>query len=60
MLPKEKNAIQFIAIQPDKKKIFREILSSVYDFRTKSLFPDLDGFGMANHFSVDKQDMDRW
>lgn len=59
-LPDEKEAKMFIAISPEQKKEFKEILNSAFDFRTKTLFPDLDGFGMANHFTVDTSEMDRW
>ena len=52
-LPTEKaGAILMIAISPALKQISSEILEQVYDIRQTTLFPDLDGFGIANGVSV--------
>ena len=59
-LPEEEKSKLFIAITPKLKKESKEILEAVFDFRTKTLFPDLDGFGMANNFNINPRDMDRW
>jgi hypothetical protein len=50
----------FIAINPKMKIVLREILSQVFDVRTKTLFPDLDGFGMANNHNTHLDEMWRW
>jgi hypothetical protein len=54
------NTNMFIAISPKLKKECVAILEAVFDFRTKTLFPDLDGFGIANGPTVDPTEMDRW
>ena len=59
-IPKKPEANIFIAISPKFKKVCLEIMESAFDFRTKTLFPDLDGFGLANRFDVDTYSMDRW
>jgi hypothetical protein len=47
-LPKKPGAILFTAIAPDLKIVCEKLLSEVYDIRRETLFPDLDGFGLAN------------
>lgn len=59
-IPSEAKARLCIAISPRNKIIFKEILTSVYDFKTLSLYPDINGFGMANHFTINKNEMYRW
>lgn len=59
-VPQEDKYRTFIAITPELKQTSINVLESVFDYRTKTLFPDLDGFGMANHFSVPPDKMDRW
>lgn len=60
MLPQEDESRVFIAISPQMKKLFFQILRSTYDYQAKTLFPDLDGFGMANKFNTNPDMMDRW
>ena len=55
-----KDYITFIAISPQLKKESLHILEMVYDYRTITLFPDLDGFGMANNFNIEPHRMSRW
>jgi len=59
-LPREPEGKLFIAITPQNKSRFLDILESVFDFRSQTLFPDLDGFGMANHFLIEPNKMSRW
>ncbi|WP_165749880.1 FRG domain-containing protein [Cellulophaga sp. Z1A5H] len=59
-LPEGAKANIFIAINPKLKQQLKEILSQVFDIRTKTLFPDLDGFGMANSFNMHLNEMWRW
>ncbi|MRT91954.1 FRG domain-containing protein [Ancylomarina sp. 16SWW S1-10-2] len=59
-LPMESKAKLFIAISSKLKSECLQILESVFDFRTKMLFPDLDGFGMANSMNENPDKMDRW
>lgn len=60
IMPSEEGGMLIIAISPKFKKIAREILIEEFDIRTVTLFPDLDGFCMANTHEVDKADMFRW
>ncbi|CAM4298773.1 FRG domain-containing protein [Zobellia roscoffensis] len=60
VLPVEKKANLFIAINPMLKLQLKEVLSQVFDIRTKTLFPDLDGFGMANSSTMHVNEMWRW
>lgn len=49
----------FIAITPELKKESLKILRNVFDIRTDTLFPDLDGFALANS-ALNKDEMYRW
>jgi hypothetical protein len=60
LLPKEKDGTTFIAIDSSLKRRFKEILEGSFDFWTISLFPDIDGFGIANNYKISRWDMDRW
>ncbi len=60
LLPKEKESKLFIAINPKLKPTFKLILEGLLDFRTITLFPDIDGFGSANNHNVSRWDMNRW
>ena len=59
-LPSNKKANLFIAISPKLKIKLKEILTQVFDIRSKTLFPDLDGFGMSNSFNTHLNEMWRW
>lgn len=54
------NALLAIAISPELKVESLDILSEVYDIRLMTLFPDLDGFGMANSVRYDVWSNYRW
>lgn len=56
----EGEATRIIAIAPDKKIEFLTILSEVFDIWTKTVFPDIDGFGLANSTGVPTNEMHRW
>jgi hypothetical protein len=60
MLPNQEKYILPIAISPKLKKESKIILESTFNIWTLSLFPDLDGFGMANNQYINRWDMDRW
>ncbi|WP_263560116.1 FRG domain-containing protein [Paenibacillus polymyxa] len=47
-LSPEKNRTLCIAISPKLKIIARKLLTEVFDIRAITLFPDLDGFALAN------------
>lgn len=53
-------ALLTIAICPELKVEIMNVLSSVFDIRLITLFPDLDGFGMANSVSVGRWSSYRW
>jgi hypothetical protein len=59
-LPKEEHATLLIAIAPDLKLECEKLLSEVYDIRCETLFPDLDGFGIANSVQFDTRSAYRW
>ena len=56
----EPNAVLTIAISPELEAEALSILSEVYDIRLMTLFPDLDGFGMANSVRVERWSNYRW
>ncbi len=58
--PKEEESKLFIAISAKQKPRFNLILEGLFDFRTITLFPDIDGFGFANNQSISRWDMNRW
>jgi hypothetical protein len=60
LLPREKNAKLFIAINAKLKPRFKSILEGLLDLRTITLFPDIDGFGSANSQNISRWDMNRW
>ncbi|WP_337034823.1 FRG domain-containing protein [Paenibacillus illinoisensis] len=47
----KKNGTLFIAINPKLKVEARKLLTQVFDIRAVTLFPDLDGFALANSVS---------
>ena len=53
-------ALLTIAISPALKAEAMNVLSSVFDIRLITLFPDLDGFGMANSVTVERWSSYRW
>ena len=53
-------ALLTIAISPELKAEAMNVLSSVFDIRLITLFPDLDGFGMANSVSLGRWSSYRW
>jgi hypothetical protein len=59
-LPNEGDATLLIAILPSLKKTCAEILEQVYDIRRETLFPDLDGFGVANGVAFSEESSYRW
>ena len=57
-LPKDDGATLAIAISPEMKALCKKILIESFDIRQVTLFPDLDGFCIANNvFSTDTH---RW
>lgn len=50
----------FICISPKLKRSSKEILEKVFNVRTHTLFPDIDGFGMANNQNIDQWSNVRW
>lgn len=56
---KKKGINLFIAITPELKEECLKILRNAFDIRTDTLFPDLDGFAMANNV-LNKDEMYRW
>ena len=56
----EPGALLAIAISPDLKAESLSILSEVYDILLITLFPDLDGFGMANSVHSERWSNYRW
>ena len=59
-LPKEEGGTLMIALSPKLKEDCEPILMQVYDIRRETLFPDLDGFGIANSVSFSKSGSYRW
>jgi hypothetical protein len=59
-LPKEEDATRLIAIVPDLKLECEQLLSEIYDIRREALFPDLDGFSIANSVHFDIKSAYRW
>lgn len=59
-LPEENEAKIFIAITPKLKESCLNILESVFDYRNLTLFPDIDGFGIANSQNISQYIMNRW
>lgn len=49
-----------IAINKELKQQFASILTSVFDLRFQTLFPDIDGFGDANSHLINTNNMYRW
>ena len=49
-----------IALSPSVKRKCLNVLSEVFDIRTTTLFPDLDGFGEANSHMKDQYSNCRW
>ncbi|MDP9742842.1 UNVERIFIED_ORG: hypothetical protein QFZ59_004672 [Bacillus sp. B2I3] len=50
----------FIAISPNLKKQTRKVLIEVFDIRIETLFPDLDGFSIANSVDENPREVYRW
>jgi FRG domain len=50
----------FIAITPELKVETRQVLIESFDIRNETLFPDLDGFSMANNTYSNPSEMYRW
>jgi hypothetical protein len=59
-LPKEDGGTLLVAITQSMKETCSEILEQVYDIRRETLFPDLDGFGVANSVFFDQWSSYRW
>ncbi|RZK35687.1 MAG: FRG domain-containing protein [Hymenobacter sp.] len=59
-LPKEEESRLFIAVTPALKASLKAILSDVFDIRATTIFPDLDGFCLANGPAITPDDMLRW
>ena len=49
-----------IAVSPRLKRETIKILSEIFDIRYVTLFPDIDGFGIANSHEVDRWGVYRW
>lgn len=58
-LPEGDNT-RVIAIDEALKPLFLKTLSDVFDIRAQSLFPDIDGFGVANSHEIPSDQMFRW
>ncbi|WP_368914595.1 FRG domain-containing protein [Exiguobacterium acetylicum] len=54
------SAVMYIAIPPKMKKEFRKILIQFFDIRTETIYPDLDGFSVANSSETSTSDIWRW
>ncbi|MEN0095862.1 MAG: FRG domain-containing protein [Pedobacter sp.] len=50
----------FIAVQPELKVSLKAILEQAFDLWPLTMFPDVDGFGLANAYSVNPNAMSRW
>lgn len=59
-LPEKEDGTLIVAISSELKKIAKKILISTFDIHTKTLFPDLDGFCVANSYQIARWDMYRW
>ena len=59
-IPTQPHAFLAIAISPTLKTEALRVLSDVFDIRLVTLFPDLDGFGMANSVSFERRSNYRW
>lgn len=59
-ISKDPNALLVISIAPELKTEALSVLSKVFDIRLITLFPDLDGFGMANSVSSERWSNYRW
>lgn len=57
-LPFETNYTLLVALSPEMK--LKLILERSFDLWTYTLFPDIDGFGMANRPDINRWDMNRW
>lgn len=60
LMPTEPNSIMPIAISSKMKEQSKEILEQVFNIRRTTLFPDIDGFSIANSHSKDRSNMYRW
>jgi hypothetical protein len=49
-----------MAINTMLKREARKVLIKMFDIHTKTLFPDLDGFCVANNYQTARGDMYRW
>ncbi|WP_083274100.1 FRG domain-containing protein [Exiguobacterium aurantiacum] len=58
--PQNLSANIFIAISPQMKKKLRKLLTEVFDIRTETIYPDLDGFSLANNSVTSDSDIWRW
>lgn len=59
-LPTEPDVTTFFAITPELKESFLRILQEAFDIRHLTLFPDFDGFGLANSHEKNEFYNDRW
>ena len=59
-LPEDRDSTTFIAVTPLMKEKAMNYLETVCDITTKTLFPDLDGFGLANSTAIPPAKMNRW
>ncbi|WP_282154845.1 FRG domain-containing protein [Cytobacillus gottheilii] len=50
----------FIAISPELKRQARKVLIETFDIRIETLFPDLDGFSIANGVMENPREGYRW
>ncbi|MCY8935669.1 FRG domain-containing protein [Peribacillus frigoritolerans] len=50
----------FIVISPELKIQTRKVLIETFDIRTETLFPDLDGFSIANSVDENPKEVYRW
>lgn len=54
------DATKVIAVSPAQKREHLVLLSELFDIRAQTLFPDVDGFGMANSVQTPTSAMYRW
>lgn len=59
-IAQENDANLFIAISPKLKIEAKNILIEVFDIREQTLFPDLNGFSIANNSFKHEEEMLRW
>lgn len=60
LMPTEPDSVMAIAISSKMKEQSKDILEQVFNINKQTLFPDIDGFSIANASSEDRNNMYRW